>query len=112
MHCRERQTTAPSCEHALSILLSCCFPAPAHYCHARLFSTGHAVVNSWKATAALYPLPDLFCSLQIANIASADVKNIIVAKRPSGADADNLPTHWINVYQPLQDANSSSFNSR
>ncbi|CAL5227540.1 g10529 [Coccomyxa viridis] len=49
---------------------------------------------------------------KIVNIAKADLQNVIVMKRPSSADADNLPTHWINVYQPLPDANSSSVNRR
>ncbi len=50
--------------------------------------------------------------LQIVNIAKADLHNVIVMKRPPSADADNLPTHWINVYQPLPDGNSSSVNRR
>ena len=50
--------------------------------------------------------------LQIVNIAKADLHNVMVMKRPPSADADNLPTHWINVYQPLPDGNSSSVNRR
>jgi len=45
--------------------------------------------------------------VQIANVARADMKNIIVRKRPLSADSDNLPTHWINVYKPLLATNSS-----
>lgn len=43
--------------------------------------------------------------MQIANVARTDMKNIIVQRRPSSADADNLPVTWINVYNPV---NSSS----
>ena len=60
----------------------------------------------------LCSLSDLQHYLQIVNIASADLQNVIVMKRPPSADADNLPTHWINVYQPLPDANSNSSNLR
>ena len=45
--------------------------------------------------------------VQIANVARTDVKNILVQRRPSSADADNLPVTWINVYDPV---NSSSIN--
>ena len=43
--------------------------------------------------------------VQIANVARTDMKNILVQRRPSSADADNLPVTWVNVYDPV---NSSS----
>ena len=67
-------------------------------------------MSEWRFNVHVWT--DLQHFLQIVNIAKADLQNVIVMKRPSSADADNLPTHWINVYQPLPDANSSSVNRR
>ena len=75
----------------------------ANHCQAALLSPGTFLSCSLDRFPA---------RLQIANIARMDMKNIIVMKRPPSADSDNLPNHWINVYQPLQDTNGSSLNMR
>lgn len=38
---------------------------------------------------------------QIKALTRAGLDNIVLPKRPLDASADNMPNHWINVYEPV-----------
>ena len=69
--------------------------------HQNVTCTGHVNVTVVCASEGTQLMWRGCVETQIKALTKAGLDSIVLPKRPLDASADNMPNHWINVYEPV-----------